>query len=235
MMLNKLPYVFSLLIIVFCGLTSEGFAQKKGSSVTGSATWYGSQHQGRKTSSGERFNKNEMTAAHNTLPFGTKVKVTNIANNESVVVRINDRGGFWRRGHIIDLSEAAARRINVTGTSKVRVQVLNNEEATDLMALDDTEEKELLTPIASPLLTNYYFVIQTGSFADPDKAKLHSNKIKNFTQQLPTIMNEDTVNGKKVHRVVTGKFTNRSEAEEVKAQLEKNGISGMVKQISAGS
>ncbi len=176
-----------------------------------------------------------MTAAHRTLPFGTKVKVTNIANNESVIVRINDRGGFWRRGHIIDLSEAAARRINVSGTSKVRVQVLNNEEATDLMALDDTEEKELLTPISSPLLTSYYFVIQTGAFADPDKAKLHSDKIKAYNQELPTITNEDTVNGKKVHRVVTGRFADRTEAEEVKVELEKNGITGMVKQMSSGS
>ncbi|WP_158267564.1 septal ring lytic transglycosylase RlpA family protein [Adhaeribacter arboris] len=235
MMLHKLPYVFSLFTIVFCSLTSDGFAQKNGSSVTGSATWYGSQHQGRKTSSGEIFNKNQMTAAHKTLPFGTKVKVTNIATDESVVVRINDRGGFWRKGHIIDLSEAAARRINVDGSAKVRVEILNHDTASDLLSLEDTESQKLLTPITSPLLTNYYFVIQTGSFADPDKAKVQSDKIKAFNQQLPTITNEDTINGKKVHRVVTGRFTDRTEAEEIKAQLEKNGISGMVKQISPGS
>lgn len=234
MMLSKLPYVFSLFTLIFCSLSQEGFAQTTGS-TTGSATWYGSQHHGKKTSSGEVFNKNQMTAAHKYLPFGTKVKVTNIATQESVIVKINDRGGFHRKGHIIDLSEAAARRINVGGGTKVKVQVLNTTTADDLMTLEEPETQEMLTPIASPLFTASYFVIQAGSFSDPDKAKLYSERIKSFNQKLPIVTNEDTVNGKKIHRVVAGKFTDRSTAEQVKAELEKNGITGMVKQINAGS
>lgn len=234
-MLSKLPYVFSFLSLVFCSLTQEAFAQKTSGSTTGSATWYGSQHHGRKTSSGEVFNKNQMTAAHKYLPFGTKVKVTNIATQESVVVKINDRGAFRRKGHIIDLSEAAARRINVGGGTKVKVQVLSASAADDLMALDEPENQEMLIPIASPLYTDAYFVIQAGSFSDPDKARLYSDKIKSFNQKLPIVTNEDTVNGKKIHRVVAGKFTDRTTAEQVKAELEKNGISGMVKQVNSGS
>jgi rare lipoprotein A len=234
MMLSKLPYVFSFIAFIFCTLSQEGFAQNTGS-TTGSATWYGSQHHGKKTSSGEVFNKNQMTAAHKYLPFGTKVKVTNIATQKSVVVKINDRGGFHRKGHIIDLSEAAARRINVGGGTKVKVQVLSATIADDLMALEEPETQEMLTPIASPLFTASYFVIQAGSFSDPDKAKLYSDKIKSFNQELPIVTSEDTINGKKIHRVVAGKFPDRTAAEQVKVELEKNGISGMIKQVNSGS
>lgn len=233
-MLSKLPYVFSLLTLLFCSLSRAGYAQNTGS-TTGSATWYGSQHHGKKTSSGEVFNKNQMTAAHKYLPFGTKVKVTNIATQESVVVKINDRGSFRRKGHIIDLSEAAARRINVGGGTKVKVQVLSAIAVDDLVIAEEPETQEMLTPITSPLFTTSYFVIQTGSFSDPDKARLYSDKIKAFNQKLPIVTSEDTVNGKKIHRVVAGKFTDRSAAEQAKAELEKNGILGLVKQINSGS
>ena len=92
----------------------------------GNASWYGPHWHGRTTSSGEKFNKNELTAAHKTLPFNTKVKVTNLKNNKSVVVRVNDRGPF-KAGRIIDLSEKAADKIDAKkqGISYVKVQVLN--------------------------------------------------------------------------------------------------------------
>ena len=235
MRLKKLHYVFSLLTFLFIGLASEGIAQKTASLSTGSATWYGSRYHGRKTSSGEVYNKNKMTAAHNTLPFGTRVKVTNIATGESVVVRINDRGPFGRYGHLIDLSEAAARKIDVGGGTQVRIQVLGTGNSPDLAVTAETETPELLSPEVTVSSTETYFVIQTGSFADQLKAELHSSKIKDFNQDLPIILKEDTVNGKKLHRVVAGKFADRATAEEAKAALEKNGISGLVKQISAGS
>ncbi len=97
----------------------------RGDHEEGLASWYGGKFHGRKTASGERFNKNAMTAAHRALPFGTKVKVTNLENGKSVVVRINDRGP-WVNGRIIDLSEAAARKIDMisAGVVKVRVEVL---------------------------------------------------------------------------------------------------------------
>lgn len=90
----------------------------------GKASWYGPGFDGRKTASGERFNRNAMTAAHKTLPLGTRVKVTNLANNESVVVKINDRGPYVH-GRIIDLSQAAARSIGIRGVGKVSVAVLD--------------------------------------------------------------------------------------------------------------
>lgn len=92
---------------------------------SGRASWYGPGFHGKRTANGERFNQNAMTAAHRTLPFGTKVKVTNLHNGRSVVVRINDRGPF-SRGRVIDLSKAAASVIGLfqSGTAPVRIQVL---------------------------------------------------------------------------------------------------------------
>ena len=91
----------------------------------GKASWYGRELHGRRTASGERFNMNAMTAAHRSLRFGTRVRVTNRRNGRSVVVRINDRGPFTG-GRVIDLSYAAARKIGMvaSGTAPVRVEVL---------------------------------------------------------------------------------------------------------------
>jgi rare lipoprotein A len=95
----------------------------------GLASWYGAQHQGQKTASGERFSHSQLTAAHRSLPLGTKVQVTNLRTGQHVVVRINDRGphtGGKRR--IIDLSEAAAQRIGLAprGVELVRVVVVQD-------------------------------------------------------------------------------------------------------------
>lgn len=91
----------------------------------GVASWYGGKFHGRKTASGERYNKNELTAAHRTLPFGTLVRVRNLDTGLEVIVRITDRGP-WIRGRIIDLSEAAARRIGMleAGLANVDIEVL---------------------------------------------------------------------------------------------------------------
>lgn len=90
---------------------------------TGKASWYGPGFHGRRTASGEIFNTNSLTAAHKTLPFGTRVKVRNRATGRTVVVRINDRGPFVR-GRIIDLSKASARAIGMAGLSDVSLSVL---------------------------------------------------------------------------------------------------------------
>jgi rare lipoprotein A len=91
------------------------------------ASWYGEEFQGRTTSSGERFDMNGLTGAHRTLPIPTFVRVTNLANGRSVVVRVNDRGPFRDpENRIIDVSYAAALRLDMvrSGTATVRVQAL---------------------------------------------------------------------------------------------------------------
>lgn len=92
----------------------------------GVASWYGGVFNGRKTASGERYNMYAMTACHPTLPFGTKVRVKNLANKKTVDVRITDRGYLYD-GRILDLSYAAAQRISMTkaGVAPVEIQVLS--------------------------------------------------------------------------------------------------------------
>lgn len=90
---------------------------------SGIASWYGPRFQGKRTASGERFNTNELTAAHKTLPFGTRVRVKSQVNGKEVVVRINDRGPFIK-GRVIDLSYAAAQAIGLVGVKKVELERL---------------------------------------------------------------------------------------------------------------
>ena len=89
----------------------------------GYATWYGGEHHGGPTASGERFDKHKLTAAHRTLRLGTWVRVTNQRNGRAVVVRINDRGPYGGRGRIIDVSEAAARKLGMIEAGVVPVVV----------------------------------------------------------------------------------------------------------------
>lgn len=105
------------LVLVLALLTIPTTSQ----ATTGMASWYGPGFHGKRTASGERFDQHAMTAAHRTLPFGTRVRVTH--KGRSVVVRINDRGPFVH-GRVIDLSKAAARKLGITGVAKVTLKVL---------------------------------------------------------------------------------------------------------------
>ncbi len=91
----------------------------------GQASYYGAKHQGQRTANGERFDQNQLTAAHRTLPFGSWVQVTNLNNDKSVRVRINDRGPYARK-RIIDLSRKAAEQLDMlrAGVAPVRVELI---------------------------------------------------------------------------------------------------------------
>ncbi|MFE1597885.1 septal ring lytic transglycosylase RlpA family protein [Methylobacterium sp. ID0610] len=104
----------ALALVGLCEMGAVGSAAAQ----TGGASWYAS---GRRTASGERFNPDGLTAAHRSLPFGSRVRVTNTANGRSVVVRINDRGPF-AHGRIIDLSRASARAIGMGGVTRVALE-----------------------------------------------------------------------------------------------------------------
>ena len=117
-------------VFLFCfgvvGCNSSPSVQRWGGHTDkGLASWYGNEFHGRPTASGETFDQYAMTAAHRTFPFGTVVRVNNLSNGRAVDVRINDRGPFIR-GRIIDLSRAAAQRVDmiVDGVVPVRIEVL---------------------------------------------------------------------------------------------------------------
>ena len=114
----KKPVLFLLGFAFTIGFTSC-FRKR---SETGMASFYADKYVGRKTSNGEKFKQNKLTAAHKTLPFGTKVKVTNLSNGQSVKVRINDRGPFIQ-GRIIDLSKKAAKKIDLVNAGVTKVTI----------------------------------------------------------------------------------------------------------------
>ncbi len=133
---NALSVIFGT--VIFLGALSFGSATAKEKSShartpsktqthLGVASFYAAKFHGRRTANGEIFNNQAFTAAHRTLPFGTKVKVTNLKNGKSTIVRVNDRGPFIR-GRIIDLSVAAARKIGLqrTGTARVKLEIIKS-------------------------------------------------------------------------------------------------------------
>lgn len=111
---------------VIKGVRYHPLASAKNFVQTGKASWYGPGFHGKKTSNGERYNMHALTAAHKTLPLGTVVRVRNLDNGKSVIVRVNDRGPFHGK-RVIDLSKAAAARLGFVrqGMAKVRVETLD--------------------------------------------------------------------------------------------------------------
>ncbi len=103
---------------------------------TGVASWYGKPFHGRRTASGEIFDMHAMTAAHRTLPLPSWARVRNPANGREIIVRINDRGPY-KRGRIIDLSRAAARRLGIGGIATVQVEPLTAADAKRLVTVAD--------------------------------------------------------------------------------------------------
>lgn len=115
-----------LFILTGCGSRPD-VVRKPHYQAVGLASYYGAKFHGRRTASGERYDMHDLTAAHPVLEFGSRVEVTNLKNGRKVRVRINDRGPF-RKGRIIDLSFAAAKRIGMLtrGVVKVRVRMIND-------------------------------------------------------------------------------------------------------------
>ena len=127
--MKKSLLFLALILGVLAGdvFASAALSVYKSSAV---ASYYADKYHGRKTSNGEVFNMYDLTAAHKSLPFNTKVKVTNLSNGKSVVVRINDRGPFVK-GREIDLSKAAAVKIGMikSGTAKVSLEIVGSDGA----------------------------------------------------------------------------------------------------------
>jgi rare lipoprotein A len=125
--INSVLLVYLALLSFGCsGIISKNDTLGTGYNETGKASFYAMKFQSRKTASGELFDQSANTAAHKKLPFGTKVKVTNVKNSKSVIVRINDRGPFVR-GRIIDLSSSAFNSIGnaSSGVIDVKIEVVD--------------------------------------------------------------------------------------------------------------
>ncbi len=178
-------------------------------SQTGIASWYGPGFHGKATASGAIYNQDDMTAAHQTLPLGSKVMVTNMETGRTAEVLVNDRGPF-AKGRIIDLSYAAAQAIDMVGpgTALVRVDVLDS--PVPLRAIRPTLD----------------YTLQLGSFAQLENAQQLRDRIaKSFDRVTITpLQSKDTT----YYRVHLGQFTSRDAAEEMAARVSQAGYSVMI-------
>lgn len=147
------------------GVTYYPMESADGYSEVGIASWYGPGFHGKLTANGEKYNQKAMTAAHKTLPLPTLVKVENLENGKSVVVRVNDRGPY-SKGRIIDLTEVAAKRLGMIdkGTAKVRVSVLSEDPDCYVTAGHKVN------------IDKGNFAVQIGAFTDANNAKRLAGK-----------------------------------------------------------
>lgn len=144
-------------------------AAKPGTTERGDATWYGEPYHGRRTSSGEVFDMEQLTAAHRTLPFQTWVEVTNLNNQKKVEVRITDRGPFVD-GRIIDLSRAAAREIDMLRAGVVPVELRVIEPPVRSATPGPTSVPSPATP-GEPVPAKGTYSVQVGAFRDRERAE----------------------------------------------------------------
>lgn len=183
---------------------SKGFRER------GIASWYGADFHGKKTSTGEIYNMHDMTAAHKTLPLGTRVKVFNLENNKETEVRVNDRGPFVH-GRIIDLSYEAARRIGVVGPGTAQVEII-------AIGQEITPGTGRVVPV------DYYsgnFTFQVGAFIDKNNAERLKAKLDEKYQNAHIMIYDS---GDRIYyRVRVGRCQNLNSTAEYEEVLKKDG------------
>ena len=194
-------------LMVFCALLTGCSANRRPETrpsgvqplEKGTASWYGTKFHGRRTASGERFDMNELTAAHPSLPFGTLLEVRNLRNGRSVVVRVNDRGPF-SKSRILDLSFGAAREIGLvlSGTAPVELYLV---------------EKGGAPP---------RFTVQVAAFGEQGRADSLKDELSRFYPE--TVVRTDGT----WSRVQVGAFDDRDKAESLRRELAAMGMSSIV-------
>lgn len=206
----------------------------------GIASWYGPTFHGKGSASGEVFDEMAMTAAHPTLPIPSLVRVTNLQNGKSVVVRLNDRGPFVD-DRIIDLSKAAGAALDMhkNGTAKVRVEYVGPAPA-EANALPQAGAVQQLRAVAEPIAPvavkpapalavraadQQGFFLQAGSFADLGNANVLRDKLR---AAAPVSIAAVTVNGTEFYRVMAGPWASRAEAEQAQGRLADAGTKTLV-------
>lgn len=172
----------------------------------GTASYYGRELHGRRTSSGERFSKHKLTAAHPTLAFGTMVKVTNLDNGKSVTVRINDRGPSTKK-RIIDVSYAAAKKLGMvaTGTAQVRIETIKEgvDPAIPVSEPESEDTPRELYQLDVKLAETKGWAVQLGSFGEAGNLMQMANTIRQ-TYNKPILVDVATNSEKRVYRLLVG-------------------------------
>lgn len=206
--------LFIAVLVTSCGIvrtTTIPEPKEDDMLITGIASWYGPKFHGKLTANGETYDMNDLTAAHRTLPFNTKLLVENNENGKTVLVRINDRGPYVGN-RIIDLSRKAAEEIDMidSGTAEVRLYLV---EEGDRPVNDEN------------ISSRESFTVQLASFERERDAIEKSNQISGSTVERVTVA------GNTIYRVYYGRFDSVTEAREAYEKLSAEGFSGFVKQM----
>lgn len=221
----------------------------------GLAVRYSDQFQDTDTSNGELYDANKLTAAHKTLPFGTKVKVTNLDNRKSVVVHINDRGPFIK-GHVIDLSGKAATQIGLERDTTAKVKVVAVKSNTKLAVTAEKPKKKAsskssVAPKPTPKKKvapsrslgaskesvrilkrgDTGYGVQVGYYASESNAMKYVETLK--AKWFKSIsLNIDDSTGARRYKVILGDYPTRAAADSYLSNLEKKDIKGFVVNIA---
>lgn len=188
----------------------------------GWASFYHDYFNGKRTASGELYDSKKLTAAHKTLPIGTLIKVTNLANDRSIVVRVNDRGPYVQ-GRILDLSRAAADALGYVpaGSARVSCEVINN----PVLEIRDTIHTPPLSDIMYMVTevdttVKMQYGVKLGSFDDPKMAFTLSKELKAKYNTVAFVQNVKVVKGS-LYRIYVGNFTTEEEANKLQAVMRK--------------
>jgi len=190
---------------------------------TGKASFYADKFEGSSTASGEKYRHNKFTGAHKTLPFGTKVRVTNLANNQTVEVTINDRGPYVD-GRIIDLSKAAAEQLGFVnnGLAEVKLEVIDPGDGKtsdpgrpiERVTVDEKEFYEFEISRFNPR----GFGVQIGTYQELVNLMRLAENLRNSYKKEVTVQVK-VLNGVKYYGLILGKFPSRAKAEEFREEL----------------
>ncbi len=189
----------------------------------GKASWYGKEFHGRPTSSGEIYNMYGKTAAHKLLPLDTVVKVTNLTNQKTLIVPVNDRGPFVK-GRVIDLSYGAARDLDIIGPGvvDVKVEALARE-------VGNVKGRDGFTPLIEVQdFRRGEFTIQVGAFESQQNALKLAERLRENLDEVRVTVYEDA-RGKTFHRVQVSKSETLDQAEAMEKKLEAMGFADAFK------
>lgn len=190
---------------------------------TGKASFYADKFEGIQTASGEKYRHNKLTGAHKTLPFGTKVRITNLANDKTVEVTINDRGPYVE-GRIIDLSRSAAEQLAFEnyGLADVRLEIIDpgNGKVSDMgRSIDQVtvDEKEFYEFEITRMKPKGYGV-QVGTYQELVNLMRLADNLKNSYKKDVTVQVK-VINGIKYYGLILGKFSSRPKAEQFREEV----------------
>lgn len=200
------------------GVRYSVLASSKNYTETGVASWYGKKFHGRPTSSGERYDMYQMTAAHKHLPLPTNARVTNLSNGKSVVVRINDRGPFVKN-RLIDLSYAAAEQLDMIGdgTAMVRVETIDTAYTGPLSTITATAPQAgpAQKAAAAPPANRLY--MQVGAFGEAANARNLAAQLQD--SGIRDVSVAASADLPQIYRVRIGPVASVSEYDKIQAQV----------------